>query len=50
MFCAAGFFIGNWISPAKEVKNKVINKTTCQDNICPMPDNWDGNKNLKERR
>ena len=27
-----------------------IKDEKCQDGICPEPDNWDGNKNLKERR
>ena len=27
-----------------------IKDEECQDNICPMPDNWYGNKNFRERR
>ena len=42
------------IIPSTKVENDKIFPSVkdekCQDGICPEPDNWDGNKNLKERR
>ena len=42
------------IIPSTKVENGKIFPSVkdeeCQDNICPIPDNWDGNKNLRERR
>jgi hypothetical protein len=47
MFCLAGFQIGNWIGPSKEIKNVKIfpsTKVECKEGICPEPEDWKGDK------
>jgi hypothetical protein len=58
IFCLIGLGMINLVgsrsvSSKKEIipsKFPSVKDEECQDNICPMPDSRDGNKNLKERR
>ena len=46
VFLAAGFLFGGWVSDiSKKEITQVIEVSTCVDNICPEPKDWEEGKN-----
>ena len=42
-FLAVGFLVGGWVSDIS--KKEITQVTTCVDNICPEPKDWEEGKN-----
>ena len=46
VFLAGGFLVGGWVSDiSKKEITQVIEVSTCVDNICPIPKDWEEGKN-----
>jgi len=43
VFLAVGFLVGGWVSDIS--KKEITQVTTCVDNICPEPKDWEEGKN-----